>query len=176
MKVALSVPHTEKIEKFMFAKKVIRQKENGEFQPIHRAGLLNLADYEIVEQYNAEARGLCNYYNLACDYHTLDYFCYLMEYSCLKTIANKHKTSIRKSFASIKTGKHGLSLMKLKQEQNVFALLKSQIVSVAKRVTSFIRERNSAGKPLLDNGSMPEFVNYVGVKKPICMRFTLYGT
>ena len=81
-----------------------------------------------------------------------------------------------KSFASIKTGKHGLSLMKLKQEQNVFALLKSQIVSVAKRVTSFIRERNSAGKPLLDNGSMPEFVNYVGVKKPICMRFTLYGT
>ena len=42
----------------MFAKKVIRQKENGEFQPIHRAGLLNLADYEIVEQYNAEARGL----------------------------------------------------------------------------------------------------------------------
>ena len=81
MKVALSVPHTEKIEKFMFAKKVIRQKENGEFQPIHRAGLLNLADYEIVEQYNAEARGLCNYYNLACDYHTLDYFCYLMEYN-----------------------------------------------------------------------------------------------
>lgn len=105
MKVALSVPHTEKIEKFMFAKKVIRQKENGEFQPIHRAGLLNLADYEIVEQYNAEARGLCNYYNLACDYHTLDYFCYLMEYSCLKTIANKHKTSIRKIIRQYKDGK-----------------------------------------------------------------------
>ena len=105
MKVALTIPHTEKIEKFMFAKKVIRQKENGEFQPIHRAGLLNLADYEIVEQYNAEARGLCNYYNLACDYHTLDYFCYLMEYSCLKTIANKHKTSIRKIIRQHKDGK-----------------------------------------------------------------------
>ena len=25
------IPHTEKIEKFMFAKKVIRQQENGEF-------------------------------------------------------------------------------------------------------------------------------------------------
>lgn len=105
MKVALSIPHTEKIEKFMFAKKVIRQQENGEFQPIHRAGLLNLADYEIVEQYNAEAKGLCNYYNLACDYHTLDYFCYLMEYSCLKTIANKHKTSIRKIIRQYKDGK-----------------------------------------------------------------------
>lgn len=176
MKVALSIPHTEKIEKFMFAKKVIRQKENGEFQPIHRAGLLNLADYEIVEQYNAEARGLCNYYNLACDYHTLDYFCYLMEYSCLKTIANKHKTSIRKIIPSIKTGKHGLFLMKPKQGQSVCAPLKSLTVSVAKRVTSSIRERNLAGKPLSDSGSMPEFVNYVGVKKPICMRFTLYGT
>lgn len=58
-----------------------------------------------MEQYNAEARGLCNYYNLACDYHTLDYFCYLMEYSCLKTIANKHKTSIRKIIRQHKDGK-----------------------------------------------------------------------
>lgn len=105
MKVALTIPHAEKIEKFMFAKKVIRQRENGEFQPIHRAGLLNMADSEIVEQYNAEARGICNFYNLACDHHTLDYFCYLMEYSCLKTIANKHKSSIRKIIRQYKDGK-----------------------------------------------------------------------
>jgi hypothetical protein len=105
MKVALTIPHAEKIEQFLFEKGVIRQKPNGTFQPIHRPGLLNLADYEIVEHYNAEARGLCNYYNLACDYHTLDYFCYLMEYSCLKTIANKHKSSIRKTIRKYKDGK-----------------------------------------------------------------------
>jgi group II intron reverse transcriptase/maturase len=105
MKVALTVPHREKIESFLFAKGVIRQKPNGEFIPIHRAGLLNLSDSEIVEHYNAEARGLCNYYNLACDYHTLDYFCYLMEYSCLKTIANKHKSSVRKIIRLYKDGK-----------------------------------------------------------------------
>lgn len=105
MKVALTVPHSDKIESFLFAKGVIRQRPNGEFQPIHRAGLLNLSDVEIVEQYNAEARGLCNYYNLACDYHTLDYFCYLMEYSCLKTIADKHKSSIRKIIRQYKDGK-----------------------------------------------------------------------
>ena len=58
-----------------------------------------------MEHYNSEARGLCNFYNLACDYHTLDYFCYLMEYSCLKTIANKHKTSIRKIIRQYKDGK-----------------------------------------------------------------------
>ena len=95
-KVALTIPHKEKIEKFLFSKGVIMQKANGEFKPIHRTALLNLSDKEILEQYNAEMRGILNYYRLAVDYHTLDYFCYLMEYSCLKTIANKHKSSIRK--------------------------------------------------------------------------------
>jgi len=105
MKVSLTIPHREKIEKFLFAKGVIKQKKDGTYQPIHRASLLNLSDSEIVEQYNAEARGLCNYYNMAVDYHTLDYFCYLMEYSCLKTIANKHKSSIRKTIKKYKDGK-----------------------------------------------------------------------
>lgn len=104
-KVALMVPHKDKIEKFMFAKGVIRQKPNGSFSPIHRTELINLSDAEIVQQYNAEARGICNYYNLACDYHTLDYFCYLMEYSCLKTIGRKHKTSVRKIIHQYKDGK-----------------------------------------------------------------------
>jgi len=105
MKVALTIPLKDKIEKFMFTKGVIRQKLSGEFQPIHRTELLNLSDCEIVEHYNAEARGICNYYNLACNYHTLDYFCYLMEYSCLKTIANKHKSTIRKTIRKYKQGK-----------------------------------------------------------------------
>lgn len=103
-KVALAIPHTEKIEKFMFAKKAIIQKENGEFKPVHRTALLNQSDSEILEQYNAEIRGLLNYYNLAVDYHTLDYFCYLMEYSCLKTIANKHKSSVRKIIDQYRDG------------------------------------------------------------------------
>ena len=104
-KVALTIPHSEKIEHFMFAKGIIQQKPNGKLWPVHRTGLLNLSDVEIVEHYNSEARGLCNFYNLACDYHTLDYFCYLMEYSCLKTIANKHKTSVRKIIRQYKDGK-----------------------------------------------------------------------
>lgn len=106
LKVALTIPHMEKIEKFLFAKKAIIQT-NGcalKFKPVHRTALLNLSDSEIVEHYNAEMRGILNYYNLAVDYHTLDYFCYLMEYSCLKTIANKHKTSIHKVIRLYKDG------------------------------------------------------------------------
>src|SRR5699024_3207065 len=94
----------------------------------------------------------------------------------LKRLPTSIKPVSAKSFASTKTGKHGLFLMKLKQGQNVYAPLKSLIASVAKRVTSSIKEGNLAGKPLSDNGSMPEFVSYVDAKKPTYMRFTLYGT
>lgn len=104
MKVQLTIPHREKIESFMFAKGVIVQTKDGRIKPTHRAGLLNLSDSEILEHYNAEMRGLLNYYNLAVDYHTLDYFCYLMEYSCLKTIANKHKSTVRKTIRLYKDG------------------------------------------------------------------------
>jgi len=103
-KVELTIPHTEKIEKFMFAKRAIIQKENGEFKPVSRPGLLNYSDSEIVAQYNAEVRGLLNYYSRAVDYHTLSYFCYLMEYSCLKTIANKHKSTVSKTINKYKDG------------------------------------------------------------------------
>ena len=105
LKVALKIPHSEKIERFLFAKKIIIQTPDGRFKPVHRAALLNMSDSEIVEHYNAEARGLLNYYNLAVDYHTLDYFCYLMEYSCLKTLACKHKSSVRKMIRLYKDGK-----------------------------------------------------------------------
>ena len=104
LKVALTVPHTEKIERFLFAKGVVTKTKDGRLKPMHRPGLLNLSDSEIIEHYNAEMRGLLNYYNLAVDYHTLDYFCYLMEYSCLKTIANKHKTSVREVIRKYKDG------------------------------------------------------------------------
>lgn len=105
LKVELTIPHAEKIDKFLFQKGIVFQTKDGRIKPTHRAGLLNLSDSEIVEHYNLEMRGILNYYNLAVDYHTLDYFCYLMEYSCLKTIANKHKTSIRKIIKQYKDGK-----------------------------------------------------------------------
>ena len=64
--------------------------------PIHRPILLNRTDLEIVMIYNAELRGLCNYYAIASNFNKLVYFGYLMEYSCLKTLANKHRSRISK--------------------------------------------------------------------------------
>lgn len=95
-KVELNIPLQDKIQKFLFAKKVIFQKQNGELIPVSRKSLLRCTDLEIVSAYNAELKGICNYYSLASNFCMLNYFEYFMEYSCLKTIASKHKSTISK--------------------------------------------------------------------------------
>ncbi len=104
-KVELNIPLKDKIEKFLFTKKVIIQEGNGELTPVTRKTLLRCTDLEIVSAYNAEVRGICNYYSLASNYHLLNYFTYLMEYSCLKTIANKHKSTVSKTKEKYRNGK-----------------------------------------------------------------------
>jgi group II intron reverse transcriptase/maturase len=104
-RVELLVPLQEKIEKILFTRDVVVQTADGELKPIHRPHLLSHSDREIVEHYNAEIRGICNYYCLAVNYYKLNYFCYLMEYSCLKTLANKHKTTISKIVSKYRHGK-----------------------------------------------------------------------
>jgi len=101
----LSVPLNDKIHKFMFSKGIVKQEADGTFSPIHRTKLLHMTNLEIVSSYNSELRGICNYYNLASDFGKLSYLAYLTEYSCLKTLANKHKSSIRKITKKFKDGK-----------------------------------------------------------------------
>jgi group II intron reverse transcriptase/maturase len=93
--VELAVP-LEKVERFMFDKGVIKQTASKEFHPVHRGGWLYMTDYEILERYNSEIRGILNYYQLAANYNKLNYFCYLMEYSCLATLTGKYSSTISK--------------------------------------------------------------------------------
>lgn len=93
--VELSIPLDEKIMKFLFEKGVIKQKD-GKISSKRRQNFITLSDLEIVSAFNAEIRGICNYYNLAVNFHKLSYFAYLMEYSCLKSLASKHDTSVAK--------------------------------------------------------------------------------
>jgi len=103
-KTELLVPLNDTIHKFIFAKKIAIQKDGGKFFPERRSALLHLTDLEIVSVYNAELRGICNYYGMASNFHKLNYFAYLMEYSCLKTLANKHKSKISKIKTMFKDG------------------------------------------------------------------------
>jgi len=89
----LAIPLTNKIMRFLFDTQIVEQRQNGEIRPIHRRTLLRCTDLEIVSTYNAELRGICNYYSMASNFCKLNYFGYLMEYSCLKTLAAKHKCS-----------------------------------------------------------------------------------
>lgn len=104
-KVELNIPFKDKIEKFLFLNGIVNQRsDNGRLEPIHRPQLLNRTDLEIVTIYNAELRGICNFYGLASNFNKLIYFNYLMEYSCLKTLAGKHRSKVSKIRAMYKDG------------------------------------------------------------------------
>ena len=104
--VELLIPLQDKIEKFLFARGAVRQREdNGKLEPVARLSLLRHTDLEIVTIFDAELRGLCNYYFLASNYGSLNYFSYLMEYSCLKTLAGKHKCNPSKIYDKYRVGK-----------------------------------------------------------------------
>lgn len=103
-KVDLGAP-LERIERFMFERGIIRQVKAKTFKPQHRKGWLYLPDHDILERYNAELRGILNYYHLASNYNKLSYLAYLMEYSCLATLAGKHNSSISKIKTKYRQGK-----------------------------------------------------------------------
>ena len=102
--VELLVPFDDKIHDFLFSKKIVIQKKDGKMFPVHRNSLLRLTDLEIITVYNDELRGICNYYGIASNFCKLKYLSYLMEYSCLKTLASKHKSKISKVIAMYKDG------------------------------------------------------------------------
>ena len=102
----LCIPLEDKIERFLFKIKAVEVKDGALF-PIKRDALVGLTDLEIVMTYNAELRGICNYYKLACNFYKLGYFAYLMEYSCLKTLASKHRSTIKGVMNMFKDGKGG---------------------------------------------------------------------
>jgi hypothetical protein len=65
-------------------------------KPIHRVELVHESDYDILSTYQAEYRGMVNYYLLAQNVCWLSKLQWAMETSLLKTLATKHQTSINR--------------------------------------------------------------------------------
>ena len=105
--VELKIPIDDKLNRFLFSKRIILQTRDGKIKPKKREPLLHLTDFEIVSTYNAELRGIANYYGIASNFQDLHYFAYLMEYSCLKTLANRHKCQTTKIREMYKDGVGG---------------------------------------------------------------------
>ena len=93
--VEFAIPF-ENIKRFLYENKIVEQKIDGSMFPCHSNKMIYLTDLEIVDIYNAQIRGIGNYYSLAANFAKLNYFTYLMKYSCLKTLARKHRNSIAK--------------------------------------------------------------------------------
>ncbi len=94
--VELTAPLEEKIMRFLFNNGVIEQKENGCIWSVNIPRMRYKPEVEIVRRYDAQVRGILNFYCLAANYNKLNYFRYLMEYSCLKTLASKLNSTTAK--------------------------------------------------------------------------------
>lgn len=103
--IELLVPFKDKIHNFIFSKGIAVQINGGKLFPVHRKYLISSTDLEIVMIYNSELREICNYYSLASNFNKLCYFAYLMEYSCLKTLTSRQKSSISKIRTKYRVGK-----------------------------------------------------------------------
>ena len=72
-------------------------------KPIHLAYRLNEPDVDIIQVYQAELRGITQYYKFARNQQKLSKLKYVMEVSLVKTLANKFRTSCRKIYAKYKS-------------------------------------------------------------------------
>jgi group II intron reverse transcriptase/maturase len=65
-------------------------------KPTHRNTYLRYSDFEIINAYGAEWRGLVNYYSLAANIHSLRRVEWTMMQSLTATLAGKHKSTRRR--------------------------------------------------------------------------------
>ena len=95
--VKLLVPREKWVAKLLVYQAMkIKVNENGKerFVALHRGKLVNKSDIEILTTYNAEVRGLYNYYSIANDAFKIGRFGNVMKYSMYKTFACKYKTNV----------------------------------------------------------------------------------
>ena len=93
---------------------------------MHRAAWLNRSDAEIIMAYNAELRGLANYYCLAYAAKTrLNKLHYIWKGGLFKTLAAKNKTTVKKTAMGLKRGNDYVYKYKVKDQMKdllVFSL------------------------------------------------------
>lgn len=104
------------------------------WKPKCRSGLIFNDDLEILDRYNRETVGFCNYYLIANNCVVLHNFRYIMEYSMYKTFAGKYRSTVRKINKKYRRNK----LFTVKYEQQ--GVIKSRTfykTSFKRRTTAF---------------------------------------
>lgn len=106
-KPSLYVPTEVWQRKLQEYKAIKIEYQNGKevWKPYPRTGLMNYDEVEIINRYNAEIRGLYNYYRLALNSTVLQKFHNIMKFSFIKTLAQKNRTTSSKTVKSHKFNK-----------------------------------------------------------------------
>lgn len=141
--VRLGIPKNKIKQKLLEYDAVEMKCHNGveRWKPQARSILIDNENLEILYRYNAEIRGLYNYYALANNCSTLNSFKYIMEYSMYKTFAWKYRTSVRK-------------LCKKYKKDGVFTISYTDSKGRSKQATFYnqgFRKRTPNGESKYDN-------------------------
>lgn len=101
-RVKLYVPQDKWFGKLLEYKALKISKDSSgkeRWKALHRGYLVNRSNEAIVSKYNAEIRGIYNYYWLAENVTVLNDFYYIMKGSMYRTFAAKYKSSLKKMAA-----------------------------------------------------------------------------
>lgn len=98
--VKLIVPKEKwvgKLREYGVLRITVDDKGKEKWRPLKRGHYMGLEPREIVTLYNAQIRGMYNYYRIANNASVLNKFHYIMAYSMYKTFAGKYHTSMGKA-------------------------------------------------------------------------------
>lgn len=110
-------------------------------KPIHRTNYLSDEPFSIISLYQAEYRGIVQFYKMAFNLHKLNRLKHTMEVSLAKTLAAKYKTSCQKIYKKYQTSidtPHGKRkvlqvIYTTKKEKTIRGTLRGYSISMGKK-------------------------------------------
>lgn len=99
-KIKLYLPKEKwvgKLQRYGVLKIISKPNQSEVWKPLQRNDYIFLPVHEMVRKYNAQIRGIYNYYRLASNVSVLNKFHYVMEYSLYKTVAAKYRITMTKA-------------------------------------------------------------------------------
>lgn len=130
--IVLEVP-TDLIQKKLLGLGAMELKQHDgteTWRPVRRTALICRTDLSILDQYNGEIRGFCNYYSIANNSSKLHKFRYILEYSLYKTLACKYRTHQKSIIDKYRIGKDfGISFQDNNGRERVRLLWKGSLAS-----------------------------------------------
>ncbi|MDR1538108.1 MAG: group II intron reverse transcriptase/maturase [Clostridiales bacterium] len=140
--IALFMPEDAMFD-YINKKDIVQDINAKQWRGKARTILQSLSDLEIVTTCNAEIRGLYNYYAMAENVAArMNMIYHMMEYSCLKTLAGKHKTSVYQIRSKLQVGEDWGVRYDTKKEKNKVRFFYNQ---------GFTRKQTPSTDPKIDN-------------------------